>query len=61
MHKINVFLGGNVIGSVIHSVAEAYLTLSTGWKVPIVKVDKTSHAYEVHIEPRHKNLHPSKW
>ncbi len=59
--KVVAYVGKSEAGSVMISTDQHSIQLNTGWQLPIIKVNKLSHSYEVHIEPHHKNLHPSRW
>ncbi|BCU49127.1 hypothetical protein AB6I73_000828 [Citrobacter amalonaticus] len=59
--KVVAITGNIEIGTVSVSASQKSISLNTGWELPIIKVDKPSHSYEVYIKPRHKTLHPSRW
>ena len=59
--KVVAIARNKEIGTVSVSASQKSISLNTGWELPIIKVDKPSHSYEVIIKPRHKTLHPSRW
>lgn len=58
--KVVAYVGKSEAGSVMISTEQHSIQLNTGWQLPIIKVNKPSHSYEVHIKPRHRTLHPSR-
>lgn len=59
--KIKIFMRSNYIGSLMHTAGMNHITLATGWVIPVLKVNKPTHGYEVHLLPKHNCRHPSLW
>lgn len=59
MLKAKASLNGKMLGYVMLPNTAKFVSLSTGWTIPVVKVDGTSHSCELRLETRHKSNHPS--
>ncbi|HBP8874096.1 TPA: hypothetical protein L6676_000329 [Escherichia coli] len=57
--RVVTYYDGNEVGVVMLPAEDDYVHLTSGWSLPITHVNKPTHSYEVHIQPRHKNLRPT--
>ena len=59
MRKAKAFLNGKMLGYVMLPDTTKFVSLNTGWSIPVVNGDEASHSCELRLEIRHKSNNPS--